>query len=63
MSNQHTANHNDALTMVGALQRNGEYESVIQYRNRIIDDTVIVPIPWKAVHRANVRHLVRRSNG
>jgi len=62
MSNQHTVNHNESLTFSGALKGNPYYEAIVSERNRVIDDTQIVPIPWKQIHRANVPHLGRHSN-
>lgn len=47
--------------MAGALQGNRQYEAVVSERNRVMDDAVIVPIPWKQYHRANVPHLSRHS--
>jgi hypothetical protein len=61
MSNQHTANHNAALTFTGALQGNHLYETLVDRRNLAFDNAVIVPIPWKQIHRANVPHLARHS--
>ncbi|GMA48866.1 hypothetical protein GCM10025857_02230 [Alicyclobacillus contaminans] len=62
MSNQHTDQHNDALTFLGALRSNEHYEAIVERRDRAFHDAVIVPIPWKQIHRANVPHLGRRSN-
>lgn len=62
MSNQHTVNHNESLTFSGALKNNPFNEAIVSERNRVIDDTQIVPIPWKQIHRANVPHLGRHSN-
>jgi hypothetical protein len=62
MSNQHTENHNDALTFFGAYLDNDRYDSIIGRHDRQFRDAVIVPIPWKQIHRANVPHLARRSN-
>lgn len=60
MSNQHTQNHNDSLTFVGALSQNDQYEAVVDRHN--LDDPVLQAIPWRQFHRANVPHLARRSN-
>lgn len=62
MTNQHTENHNEAFSFVGALKSNPKFEAVVSERNRKIDDAVIVPVPWKQYHRANIRHLERHSN-
>jgi hypothetical protein len=62
MSNQHTENHNDQFTFVGALSANHKNENIVSERNRMIDNTIIVPVPWKQYHRANIRHLARHSN-
>lgn len=61
MSNQHTANHNDAFALHGALSTNSAFEGIVERRNLLMDDSVIVPIPWKPIHRANVPHLARHS--
>ncbi|MDQ0189328.1 hypothetical protein JI721_16975 [Alicyclobacillus cycloheptanicus] len=61
MSNQHTSNHNESFTFAGSLQNNRHFEMVVSERNRVIDDAVIVPIPWKQYHRANIPHLARHS--
>jgi hypothetical protein len=62
MSNQHTDNHNDALTFYGALLDNDVNEGIVDRRNRVMDEAALTPIPWKQIHRANVPHLSRRSN-
>ncbi|MBX5436773.1 MAG: hypothetical protein IRZ33_06095 [Alicyclobacillaceae bacterium] len=61
MSNQHTVNHNDAFTFVGAYGENRWYDSVVQARDRVMDEARLTPIPWKQIHRANVPHLARHS--
>jgi len=62
MSNQHTANHNEAISFVGALSQNHVNEFLVSRRNLDIDNVVITPIPWKQYHRANVPHLGRHTN-
>lgn len=62
MSNEHTENHNDALTIFGALQSNDRYGAIVGRHDRAFHDAVITPIPWKQIHRANVPHLGRHSN-
>lgn len=61
MSNQHTVNHNEDLTLSSAVENNHFYEAVVSRRNRTVDDAVITPIPWKQIHRANVPHLTRHG--
>lgn len=60
MTNQHTENHNENLTFLGALSQNDKYEAVVNRRS--IDDPVLPAVPWRQFHRANVPHLARRSN-
>lgn len=61
MANQHTENHNSAFTFYGALRANDFYEGIVEQRNLKFDNSIIVPIPWKQIHRANVPHLARHS--
>lgn len=61
MANQHTENHNQAFSMPGALRMNHRFENVVSHSNQEMDNAQVTPIPWKAIHRANLRHLARRS--
>ena len=62
MANQHTMNHNEAFTMRGAYLHNDFYEEVVKKRDALIDNAVLVKIPWLQYQRANIPHLTRYSN-
>ena len=61
MSNQHTENHNDNFTFVGALKNNDHFEAIVENKNLEFEHSKGYPIPWRQIHRANVPHLGRRS--
>lgn len=61
MSNQHTENHNDNFTFVGALKNNHYFEAVVDKKNLEFEHSRGIPIPWRQIHRANVAHLARHS--
>ncbi|EPZ42434.1 MULTISPECIES: hypothetical protein [Alicyclobacillus] len=63
MSGQHTENHNENFTFVGALDMNRHFESFVARRNHMMSTRLDGVVPWKQYHRVNIDHGRRHSNG
>ena len=53
MSNQHTKNHNDAMTLKSQIQNGRKAEQVVAKTDLIMDNARFDPIPWKQIARTH----------